>query len=248
MKIKSAYKYQVLGFKNSVLVYYFVVFAVTFLQAGLIAITTRNGDTIVSTGGMSIASLIFIFIVGLCSHKENFLMLTQNGVSRKTQLLSWILSALSVSAVLAVVDNLVDFLLALANQDNANVYIDSFFGMIYGQSGFSGWMTSVLFCITMYLFAMTVGYFITIMFYRLNKAGKIIVGAGVPIFINIGYPIIEAYITGGAITRALGRFFDFALGLSSGQPYRAVLSFIVFSTVVLLFCWLLMRRSVVKQV
>lgn len=245
MKLKSSFKYQATGFKNAVLVYYLVIVLINILGLATSSIMI-DGETVMSNGGSEFTTLIFIFILGLCSYKENFLMLSQNGVSRRTQLFGWILAALSLCVLLSIVDNLFNTITSLIYAGRANVSVSSFYSMVYGQSGFSGWLMSALFCVTMYLFIITVGYFITIMFYRLNRPGKILVGAGVPIFLSIGLPYIETHITNGAITRAFTQFIDFALGLTAGQSFRAPISFIVFSCVTLLLCWLLMRRSVIK--
>ena len=96
--------------------------------------------------------------------------------------------------------------------------------------------------------AMMFGYFITTLYYRLNKAGKIAVSISVPGILIVGLPIFDAVVTGGMIYRAFWRFVAFALGLLSGpNPYYAMVSSLLAVALFAAFSWMLVRRAVIKD-
>lgn len=248
--IRAAYRYQLADHKKSILIFYCVIFALLAMMfVGTVTVSTSSGDSIV--GGMDAATPIFLFIAGLCTFKEPFYMLLQNGISRKSIFLSRLLVVLTISCAMAAVDKIVLLTGKAISLLNGSFRCVSLYEEIYILQPFHGspvllHLHIFLFDFLMYFMFAAVGYLISLLFYRLNKAGKIAVGAGVPVMLFIVLPIVDAVYFNLKITYTYGRFMDTVLGISSVNPYAAMLTFAVSSVIFGAFTWLLLRRAPVK--
>jgi hypothetical protein len=165
--------------------------------------------------GMDSAIAIFLFISGLCAFKEPFLMMTQNGVSRKSFFLSRILVTLTLAAFMAVIEKI----LLLAEKGLMPASGVFAFQSIY-ESAYTGLLPqanalllhTVLFALDFLtnVACLSGGLFITILFYRLNKAGKIAVGAGVPVLFFAVLPGVDTLLLHSCISRFFSRLFFIA--------------------------------------
>lgn len=255
MSIKSSFIYQMADHKKAVIIYYFIVIAVfTALLVSIgtskISIGTEHGG--MRLGGLEIASAIFLFVAGLCGFKENFLMLQQNGISRKALFKSRLLVSLLISAGMAVADSILFIIIRwFCTLAKKGLDFESLFEQIYREKAAAMnpatlYFASLLFEFLLCLFLFAAGYFITIMFYRLDKKGKVAVGAGVPIFLNIALPVFDNYIAGGRIGRAIIGFVNFAFGITECAPLNAYVMCTLLFAVLSGFSWLMIRRATVK--
>jgi hypothetical protein len=203
----------------------------------------------VSFSGLDIATAIFLLIAGLCSFKESFLMLSQNGVSRKSMFISRLLVAISIAFGMAVIDQIATTISKICLPLSGNVTSLSLYELIYlrGNPGNTLRAGAGMFVYHFFLYTLmtAAGYFITVMFYRLGKGGKIAVGAGVPALLMFGFPAADL-IFGFSVTRAFGRFIDAALGLTSANPYAAMITFTVATAALSFFSWMLLKKAAVK--
>lgn len=250
MNILASYRQQMNDHKNSILIYWLVIFIlfilldiVVFIFSGFTGGNTNSS----SVAGNEYVSLIFLFVIGLCTFKETFLFSMQNGVSRKTLFCAKLLTMASVAAVISAAD-IVFHLLGRALASFINPGMESF--TMYGTLYEGAEADSAVYLIPNFFMefllamaAMAVGYFITIMFYRLHKRGKIIVGAGVPVFFNIVLPAFDFRFFDGTIMLNLGHLMVFAVSRPSHLFLSAALVFVVFSVA----SFLLMRKAVVKR-
>ena len=121
-----------------------------------------------------------------------------------------------------------------------------FMDMLYNRSAvlspFGVHMEALLFNFATYFMAMCLGYLITVVFYRMSKVGKIIVGAGVPVLFLIVLPIVDEMLFTGLISYHVSNFVAKALGLTVGNPMYAVGSFFAVSVITLAVSWIVMRR------
>ncbi|MCL2507625.1 MAG: hypothetical protein FWF05_00470 [Oscillospiraceae bacterium] len=203
--------------------------------------------------GMDAATVIFLFVCGLAVFREQFGMLSQNGVSRKTVFRGRIAAVLTIAFGMAVIDkiNLIAFKWAcsLIGED---VICTSLFEQLYNsETKVRGTLTthvySFIFCLVSYLAAAMFGYLISLTFYRLGKAGKISVAAGVPALLFIALPIVNFYVADGKITKWAERAFDYMFGFTQSLPFHAFVTLAAMFAVFSGLCWLLMRRAVVKD-
>ncbi len=248
MNLKAAYKYQLTDHTKSVIIYYCVI-VVLFALLSIATVNYSTGGSMIS--GMDSITVVFLFIVGLCTFREPFVMLLQNGFSRKSIFKSRLLVACTVVLIMAAIDKVILLLGKALSMSSSNSSFLSLYEQVYPASTahvspFLFHLNIFVFDLLMYFTFLAIGYLITLIFYRLNKAGKIAVGAGVPIFFCLIFPIFDYAFFGSGISRAFANFFDSIMGISAGNPYAAMLSFIVISVIISALSWLLMRRAVIK--
>lgn len=248
MNIKAPYKYQMAENKSSLIIFYIVIVAIyvaNFILAAVFSNINPNSFSSTSTG-IEMASVIFIFIVGLCVFRENFLFSMQNGVSRRSFFLGRLLTSVTLAGIMTVIDTALLAISRVLPIAQGQLNFGSLFEFSYGWTGPYVHIIPILYSFFMYLAAVMFGYFITVMFYRLPKLGKVLVGAGVPIVLFIVLPIIDTMMFGGVITSGFAWFITTVFGLTTGQPLLGVLSFFVLAVILSALGWLLVRRAPVK--
>lgn len=248
MNMKASLKYQLADHKKSIIIFYItILFVYLIVIASVWGMEGGTGFTR-SLSGIELATAIFLFVSGLCSFKENFLMLGQNGISRKTVFLSRVVVNIMVALGMAIIDRVLWIIFKTAAVSSGKLNLISLFEMANGGgvAGISNMifnLEGIGFSLVIYLFCLFIGYFITIMFYRLSKAGKAIVGAGVPVMLTVVLPIIDQGLAGGRISK----FLCSIVALTMGTMGKLIISFIVLSAVFAAISWLLMRKAPVRQ-
>jgi hypothetical protein len=246
MRLKSIVKYYFSDIKNSVIIFYLIIAAIAMLIGCSVTFATES-NVEGTIGGGEMATVIFVFIVGLNSFKQNFLFLSVNNIPRTRQFQGFVLSALAVSGIMAAVDT------TYASILSEFVNYSSAFMQIYGD-----WITqtskpfviatSFIWSTVLYMAAITGGYLITSLYYRMIKLLKIIVSIGVPVMLSIVLPAVDATLAGGRIGKWLQEVLLVVGGLGNGiNPYIAVLSLVVGTAVVAVLSFLLVRKAVVKE-
>lgn len=247
MNIKTTSRYLMRDMLTSVVWFYGIMLAIYILGYLAIAIGGING----SISGMEFASIIFLFVLGLNSFRENFGMLLQNGVSRKTMFVCRMLTFGAVALLVAVINLALGAIIGALPASNAQLELSffgtSFYFSAYGVSGAAGTLLSLLFSFSLLFMVLTLGYCITTLFYRLSPIGKAILATSVPIGLSIVLPLVDHYFFGDNISRIIGRFIVFAFGLNGGSPWMPVITFFMASALFAFFGWLLTRRATVKR-
>lgn len=182
-------------------------------------------------------------------------MSVQNGVSRKSLFLGRLGSFAVWCAIMSVMDEAVTLLFDLVGKipgvhSRAEPLVSLFFsGSADAVSPLVMVLYSVAFSFFLLLSCAGLGYFITILYYRLNTPGKVAVSVGVPAFFLIVIPFLkmlrdrfglqELY---QSVLRAVSRFFSLLLETPVNFMAFCLFLFALFS----LFAWLLLRRAQVK--
>ena len=229
-------KYQLLDFKKAMIIYYAIILAISAAMIILYLTFIDSSDTNVNFGGFGTSALIFMFISGLNCFKSNFKFMQANNVSRKRFFLANILTLLSASAFMALID------MALSNVLNKVIPYESVFEQIY-QKYFV--FADFTWSLALFAFAASLGWFITMLYYKCSKLMKTIVSLS-PIFI-IAIIITLSSLTNGAVGRGILKFFTVTLGLTNNNSYIAVLSFFAGFAAMLALCWLMLRRMAIKE-
>ncbi len=253
MNIKKVVKYQIIDNRRAILIFYLVVVCVIAMFSVSIFRSDLGGS--VRIGGFEMAAVVFLFIAGLNSFRETFRMMIQNGVSRRSTFKGFLITTVILSASMSLINLIILWMMkAFEVPDNAEFEFSGLFEQMYAQryvgnsSNIQEMVEGLLFLICITAAAMMLGYFITIMYYRLNKAGKVAVSVGVPAIMIIGLPVFDAAVTGGQIQVALGRLFLFAGGFLNGHnPYYGIVSSLICFALLAALSWLLMRRAVIKD-
>lgn len=247
MKLKAAYLYQLSDHKRALIVFYSVIVA---LLAAVAFSVLRVGTTGTVKFGFDGASVIFIFILGLCSFREPFLMLIQNGITRKSAFQSWVLTALTIALAMAVVDKILLLTGKAVGSVTDNLQCLSTIEQMYVMTSAGGVLRHIIVFVYdffMYAAAASAGYLITVLFYRMNKFGKVAIGAGVPVFLIFVFPILDYALFKSSVIIAIRKFMDFAFGITAQNPYIAMVTLAVSFVIFSLLSWLLIRRAEVKR-
>ncbi|HZX46656.1 MAG TPA: hypothetical protein VFF83_05245 [Clostridia bacterium] len=225
-------KYQLYGFYKAVLVFYAIIFAVSL---GATALSLKASER-VTFGGLGTATIIFISIAGMDCFKTSFMFMTANNVTRRRFYHGTLIALVALAAFMALVDTALNGILS------SMFRYESLLEQLYG---FSNYPAEYLWSFGLYAFAGCLGWLITMVYYRISGPLRIIVLV-VPFImgIPIGYMVRR---TGGALGRAVVGFLDGVMGITAGNPYIGAFSFFVSAAVVLLFCFLLIRRAPIKD-
>lgn len=244
MKIKKAFQYRMLDALKGVRIYYLVM--VLVFAAGIIMMNIYGKDSGMM-GGFEMAGMTFVFILGLNSFKEYFYELLQHGISRKTGFFSFGITLLALAPVMALVDSI---MCAVASR-LTNYY--SAFEQVYGGAftsgkGISFYLIQFVWICTVYLAAGMAGYLITILYYRMNKAVKIAVSVGVPVFIFTIMPTLDYVFFHGKVTECLTRISNWLLGVGNElHPSRSMLTCVGAAVIFGAIAYLLSRKAAVKK-
>lgn len=252
VNIKTASKYQINDYKKSIKIYYLVIMLIIVFFTVLDKVWGNEGNG--SYNGFETSAIIFLFICGLNSFKGTFFMMLQNGVSRKSMFIGNSLSILTVGMVMAVLDRVISVSANLISKVIGGLAYVGFYDLAYSNR--SAELNSIVFqleailitCI-IYTTATVVGYFVTILYYRMNTALKVIVSIGVPASILFIIPLIDSMIFDGKIIAFTGKFFSFIFGGPEGNPnpYNILLVCVIGIIIVQGLTWLLVRKAVDKN-
>lgn len=241
---KAAFKYQFEDSKKAIIIYYCILLAVMILLSAGFSLISIRGNA--QFNGIELSTMIFMFIAGLNSFKEPFLMLSQNGVSRQSMFVSHIFVMLCIAFIMAVIDQLLLLGLNLLSANNPNFTSRSLYELVFhniSKSAFLLQLNILWYNFLMYISVFAFGYMLTVLFYRLNKAGKIAVGVGVPVSLLIVLPALDSMLFDSSISRALSSLTSF---IYSTVPLWAMVSyassFILFNFI----AWLLMRKAAIR--
>ncbi|HKL79281.1 MAG TPA: hypothetical protein VJ888_02465 [Mobilitalea sp.] len=250
MNLKTSILYQTKESKKAVMIFYLVVVLVIAFFA--ITIQLNEPSNFESTGGIEMSSMIFLFVVGLNAFKETFLMLMQNGVSRKTMFVSRIASFGILCTLMAIIDRIIVSILLPFSKQSSKINISGMYEQMYADraaevNAFQQNLEGILLPIFMYIASIAIGYFITVAYYRMSKPGKVAVSVGLPVSIFFIIPVVDTTITNGWINRNLVKAISFMFGFKYDNPYYAIISCIIGACLFFGLSWLLMRRAIDKN-
>lgn len=266
MKIKPSIRYQLHDQGLSFLIYYGVMVGMILLNLLFLPFASGS-DLRITSGGITAVTSVFIFIVGLCSFKDPFLLGLQHGISRRSQFLARLASMGIACAILALADEVYTLLVALLKLPFPNSFFAfSLYEMVYGSlpgstgvqlslglvneptassshTGFTTILLSIVFSFFVLLAFSSFGYLVTTLNYRLNKVGKIILWCGWP-------PLLMAcgvlFDTSPWLASVLGSFIANLARLCFSTLPRMCLTCLFLTALFSALTWLLMRRAYAK--
>lgn len=246
MNLKPAFRYSLRDYVSGIAVFLGVnLLLVLFSFVG--AISFDSGSEFYYSGyGMGCA--IFLLVCGIITPRASLRLCVQMGVSRRTAFLSFLISTLAASLVLAAAG---DGLLAAAQHFGtgySTLHFSDLYQLIYARMDstltLSQHMHSILFSTAVMLCCAAVGMFLSILFWRLNKIGCIIAGCSIPVLL-IGLPSAVYRFRG-----PLSSLIDLLESLAEAflrSPWNAILTFLVVSAVLTLISYLLIRRVNIRS-
>lgn len=265
MKLKQTCHYLFRDCRGALIVFYFVIFCVCVLS--LLGVTSfafvTSGEIMTHFAGMELASLIFLFVLGLCMFSEPFTMLSQNGVSRRSFFAGSLLTQAAIALGMALLDRGINLLLKLITShspayiaapmtEEAPMAVLSLFDLIFRSEYFvtdppAPGLGTLIPAIGLYFLALAVGFFIVIMYNRLSKAGIIAVSVGVPVTLVIVLPLLDETILGGVLQNGVSRVLAWALRLAADAPVLSLGCTMLIVAVIYALSWLMLRRLPLKR-
>ncbi|WP_322181843.1 hypothetical protein [Neglectibacter caecimuris] len=261
MQIYSSFRYQLFSHKKDLLVYYLILVGMQVLaylvSIPLTLVSAGNGGLVItSSSGISAISCIFLLVAGICSFRESFSMALQNGVSRRNLFFGRLCASAALCLIMAMIDEASTLLLRLAGllpgvqTESFSLLETVFSSALSGLSPVLVAFAAVPFSFCLLLAFGALGYFISTLFYRLNKLGKLLIGIGSALLLLVGLPgVFELYdhYPQWPLWPVLGKALFSFFHLAFGAPWNAGVSCLILFGVFSLFTWLLMRRAELKK-
>ncbi len=263
MKIGSSFRYYLASNKKSMIAYYItmasVYVLVLLIELAVLVFSSssvENTASIVSTGGFTGASGIFILVCGICFFRENFYMSLQNGISRRTLFAGSLCLAGAMAALMAVIDQLLTLLMRLISflphisVVSMSVLESVYAAQVSGMSPVPVALAAIAFGFCALLVVWSVGYFIGALFYRLSKLGKILVGVMAGLLFMVGLPVVSELCMAHPdwlIWKVLAGAANWIARVAFGSPWNAGISCLIIFAVFSALTWLLIRRAQLKK-
>ena len=259
MKIYPSFRYQLHDQRPAILVFYGVMVGIILLNMLFLPFAPKDANLQVTSGGITAVTMVFTFILSLCAFKDSFLLNMQHGISRHSQFWARMGAVAVVSAAMAVADEVYTLFIALLSFPFPNSFfahslyeicyasnmsaIDGSFNYYSVHTSGATILLSVVMSFFVLLAVNALGYLITVLNYRLNKVGKIILWCGWPCLLIAISALLEA---NPWLEKALQSLFMSFFKLCLSSLPRLCFTCLVLTAVLSGFTWLLMRRAVVK--
>ena len=167
-----------------------LVITVAFVL-GIIAIV-NNTNIEGSFTFFGFAATVTVFVIGICSIREDLRLFIQHGIGRRTTFRVEMLVVLISSIALAIAGDLLITLGQVLAGGNDLLFVSDFYQLLYlnetlGQvMALPDHLINILFFALMFCGAQVFGMFISLGYYHLNKMWTIIVSIGVPLLLIFG--------------------------------------------------------------
>lgn len=229
MKLKSTYKFINSECITPMIIFYIVVFLILLL----VIVVSNATNSVGSVSGLDSTSIIFLFIMGIVMFKTPFHFFSANSVSRKTMLISTLLTALTMSGIMFLADTLNAIILK-----SINVFSEKYVTLFEASFGLKlegiNILKYILFGVMSYLLCFAIGYFIGAINYRLPQKIKIALIIGIIVFFTMGLPFLVGFL-GKANTPVLDDIAEFIktniFGSTNGFIITELVLTIVFALV-----------------
>lgn len=239
--MKKTLKYQLQDLKLSIILFFLIYLTLfVFLSISLSAFTTSDSTGNNTISSMDVATTIFTLILGFAIFKEYYWMAAQNGVSRKTFFKSSVYCILITDAILTVLSYISFVMLNLIFK----TAVLSQFELSYPtfeHNVFVTGITMILFIFVTYNMFFMFGFFISVLFYRASKIGKITIAAGLPILIFFLLPISVSFIPG--FWKKVIEFVLAVSGVASGNPYYGIVTYTIITIIFGLLSYPLVKKA-----
>ena len=239
MNIKAPLKYQLRDYFKSI--FYFYLWLVLIVSLLVISSAAASSDGYVFMTH-ELMSAVYVLVLGLCGHREYFHIFTQSGISRKTFFVSRLAAMLIAALALTFIDQILYITAFFISQ-----HLPHYQAVSFAHGSFVGDAFSFsLFGAISYFFALiavySFGSFLNLIYYRLEKMGKVIFSLCAPFLFSAILPFLDYSFFGSRLSRLVSNIISF---VSSG-PLPAMAVFSLLAAVFLAGSWILTRRAPVK--
>ncbi len=245
--MKKALRYQLSDLKLVFICYFAIllfIFAAGFIGLSIVKINIGSGSVSIGMSGAFVC-----LITGISIFSEHFLMLMQNGFSRKIYFKSSLCTIGIFSVVFAIAEGLMTKLIQVAALSYKNIKVNTSIQMIFPSlheklDGTAGFLMNMLLTALMTGCLFLLGYLVAGIFYRLPKHFKTPFAICLPVTLFVILPLIC-----GLFPSAWNTFVDILLtvmGINSNNLILTFLSFIITFILLSAASFAVVRRAEVK--
>ena len=241
-------KYNIKVSLKSIIIYYLI------FTGAITGIEMLNKLSVVKghTSGVEFSTVIFLFVMGLNSFKEDFYFAQANNISRVDYFKANVIAILPIGLAMSILDVIINrvYNLFVASPTLYDMSYNNFTGAnlimeVWVQSNsIVTLFGTVTFLFAFYIASFAIGLLITIIYYKCNKIMKILVSLSPIAFMTILGSVATKYPEFGD---KLEIFIETILGLNTKNAYMAVMTFICLFIIAMFFVYLLIRKVVVKR-
>lgn len=249
MRIKELYKWQL---QRSLMPAFWVYSGIIFLVYAIMF--TSFGIFMSDAGEISINSTIFfVFTMGIAGFIEQFKFAICNGISRKTIMVSSILSYSTLVLMITVIELAMEWLFRGAGYvfNLEGIKFLSFSNILFSNYNFSsafvgelmGFITSL--CVSLAIIFL--GYFMGTLNQRMSKPVKLIVYIGTPVLLVVILPLLFQLFSPAAkewFFELVSNIFKFV----SASPARVSFTALGAAVVLCGFSFLCIRRAPLRTI
>lgn len=247
MKIKSSFKYS-LSMCTSTIIPMLISFAALIVIGIIITLFTEDSAYFGSFEGTGVG---FAFVMGIVMYKLSLEMSIQNGISRRTAFIGRLGASFVYSFIISLIFRLFYLLGGGISLVFKNLYFNGMYEELYpkfieGTNSVASFFSGFIFYAFMMFAFISIGMFIGNAYYVMNKAVKLIVSIGVPVFLFTILPTL-LYLTGNVnLFSILAEALAKSLGIIAQNPFYAVPTCTVIASVFMFFSYLMSRKAVLK--
>lgn len=196
--------------------------------------------------GLGVVSCIFAFVVGICFIREDLRLGVMCGADRKSIFWAGVVNILALSALLAVLGELLVALGQFANRRVPQMEVTDIYAMAFMDGDlrpmtFPEHIYNMVMVFSLLTAAQSAGAFLSLLFYRLPKPWRVIVA--------IALPASALYLLPWGLTHLAGTALgDFLMELAFGSVWGLSLCFVAAAVVLAAVNLLLLRRAPVRPV
>lgn len=211
----------------------------------MFTLVISDGMTEIHVTGISMISIIFIFVLFVSVYGENLRFAIQNGRTRKVHFITTIITMIVTAAILSLVGQVVLTMFRSVFKGE-RIIAESVMSFMYGLDG--GIFTNFALDFSLLIAAAAFGMFLAVWFARSGKYVRVMIAAGVPVFCFVIFPIVVGFVAVHVPNRvrAVTSFLTNIFGLESGQSYRGCLSFLVIGLLFCILAYFMNRKMDIK--
>ena len=154
----------------------------------------------------------------------------------------------SISIIMSIMDRFIIIIGQMLSKVSDKIEITGFYDMRFKFRNINRILfnlEAIFITIFIYLALILFGYFISSLYYRMNKAVKIVVSISVPAFVFILLPVLDYTIFEGKLIKLINDVLKFIF--ASENPYNMLISCILFIVVCVVLSWIVIRKAVEKK-
>ena len=240
MNLKPAFRYQFGVFLKEAAAI-MLVFVMFIALSFIFSVTVNSDSKSINFTGYGFMLTVFMFVMGIVNIRNNLRVNMQLGISRRTSFVSELLVIVSATVLLSIAVQIFGAIEHALPGNSVRLNVSDIYQVIYlgsfsGAFAFEQIMKSIMVNSSLLLALCLLGMFLSLLFWRLNKTGKIAAAVAMVLLLN-GTPYV--------IFRLGLDVMPFFRWMGS-SPDNFVLFWMALAVVLALVNWLLLRKVNVK--